>query len=67
MSETTNRYSEQINQLKNEKNLSDADFLSLIECPDELPELTAAADAVRRKVYGDAGVFARTHRIYQCV
>lgn len=35
MSETTNRYSEQINQLKNEKNLSDADFLSLIECPDE--------------------------------
>ena len=58
MSETTNRYSEQINQLKNEKNLSDADFLSLIECPDELPELTAAADAVRRKVYGDA-VFLR--------
>ena len=58
MSETTNHFSEQIQQLKAEKNLRDADFLSLIDYPDELPELTAAADDVRREVYGDA-VFLR--------
>ena len=47
-----------IAKLRQNRDLTDPEFMTLIEYPEELPSLTAAADQVRRDVYGDS-VFLR--------
>ena len=55
---TPSGISELITRLRHDRTLTDPEFAALIEYKDELPALTAAADEVRRSVYGDA-VFRR--------
>ena len=55
---TPSGISELIMRLRHDRTLTDPEFAALIEYKDELPALTAAADEVRRSVYGDA-VFLR--------
>ena len=55
---TPSGISELITRLRHDRTLTDPEFAALIEYKDELPALTAAADEVRRSVYGDA-VFLR--------